>query len=127
MAAGRARRPKRARGSVEELPSGSLRVSVYAGIDPLSKRRHYLREIVPAGPKAAAEAEKVMRRLASQVDERRHPRTDATVGQLLDKHFELLALERSTLSTYQGYADKHIRPLIGSVKVGALDADGAPW
>lgn len=43
-----------ARGSIEELPSGALRVSVYAGIDPLTRRRHYLKEIVPAGPAAAA-------------------------------------------------------------------------
>lgn len=110
------RRRKRMRGNVEELPSGSLRVSVYAGIDPVSKQRHYLREVVPAGPSAAAQAEKVARRLAGQVDERRHPRTKATVDQLLDKHFELATLERSTIATYQGYADKHIRPLIGSVQ-----------
>jgi integrase len=65
-----------------------------------------------------------MRRVANQVDERRHPRTAATVDQLLDRHFELVTLERSTLATYQGYvADKHIRPLIGRVQVGALDAD----
>jgi hypothetical protein len=35
----------------------------------------------------------------------------------------LVTLERSTLATYIGYADKHIRPLIGQVQVGALDAD----
>jgi integrase len=123
MAGSLPRRRARARGRIEELPSGSLRVSVYAGIDPVSKRRHYLREVVPAGPKAMAEAEKVARRLAGQVDERRHPRTTATVDQLLDRHFELVTLERSTRATYLGYADKHIRPLIGHVQVGALDAD----
>ncbi|MCH6171118.1 hypothetical protein [Pseudonocardia alaniniphila] len=36
------RRQKRPRGSIEELPSGSLRVSVYTGIDAVTKRRHYL-------------------------------------------------------------------------------------
>jgi integrase len=123
MPEGRVQRRKRPRGSIEELASGSLRVSVYAGIDPVTKRRHYLREVVPAGPKAEAEADKVMRRLANQVDERRHPRTSATVDQLLDRHFELTSLERATVATYIGYADKHIRPLIGSVKVGDLDAD----
>lgn len=104
------------------LPSGARRVTVYAGIDPVTKRRHRLRKIVPAGPKADAEAEKVMRRLASQVDERRQPRTNATVDQLLDRHFELVTLEENTLATYVGYANKHIRPLIGTVKVGSLDA-----
>jgi integrase len=29
----------------------------------------------------------------------------------------------NTLANYRGLADKHIRPLIGSVKVGALDGD----
>jgi integrase len=116
-------RRKRPRGSIQELGSGSLRVSVYAGIDPVTKRRHYLREVVPAGPKAEAEADRVLRWLANQVDERRHPRTGATVDQLLDRHFELATLERATVATYLGYANKHIRPLIGSVRVGDLDAD----
>jgi hypothetical protein len=40
------------------LPSGVLRVRVYASRDPLTKRDHYLVEIVPPGPEAAAEAEK---------------------------------------------------------------------
>ena len=43
---------RRARGSIDELPSGALRVRVYAGLDPVSKRRHYLSEIIDAGPGA---------------------------------------------------------------------------
>lgn len=70
---------KRARGEIETLPSGSLRVRVYAGIDPVSKKKHYLVETVPAGPGAAKEAEKVRTRLLSQVDERR-PGTPACGG-----------------------------------------------
>ncbi|WP_085916503.1 hypothetical protein [Pseudonocardia autotrophica] len=96
-------------------------MAVCAGIAPVSKRRRYLRETVPAGPSAQREAEKVMRRLATQVDERRSPRTGATVDQLLDKHFELADLDRDTLSTYRGYADRHVRPLIGTTKVGVID------
>jgi integrase len=119
----RIQRRKRVKGSIEQLPSGSLRVSVYAGIDPLTKHRHYLRELVPAGPRAADEAEKVMRGLAGQVDESRNPRTTATVDQLHDRHFELVSLDRTTLDIYKGYANKHIRPLIVTVQVGSLDAD----
>jgi len=63
-------RRRRSRGGLERLPSGALRVVVYAGTDPLTGRRHYLREVVPAGPKAGAEADKVMRRLTAEVDER---------------------------------------------------------
>lgn len=114
---------RRQRGAIDELPSGAYRVRVYAGADPVTGRRHDLVEVIPPGPKAAALAEEARVRLLNQVDEKRHPRTNATVNQLLDRHFDLVTLERSTLATYVGYADKHIRPLIGSVQVGALDAD----
>lgn len=112
----------RRRGRIEELPSGSLRVVVYAGIDPVSKKRHFLRELVPAGPKAHKEAERVLRRLASEIDEDHSPKTSATVGQLLDEHFALLEVERTTRATYETLTRVHVRPLIGKQKVGALRA-----
>jgi hypothetical protein len=99
------------------LPRGALGVSVYAGIDPLSGRRHYLRETVPAGPGAHAAAQKVLRRLAGQVDDRRNPRTAATVDQMLDRYFELLDIEPDTVENYRRLARLHIRPLIGGQKV----------
>ena len=117
-----ARRRARQRGQIEQLPSGSLRVTVYAGTDPLTKRRHYLREVVPAGPTAPADAEKALRRLVVQVDEQRSPRTAATVEQLLDRHVELLEVEPSTLATYRSLTASHIVPLIGRQKVGSLRA-----
>ncbi|KAA2259410.1 hypothetical protein F0L68_20925 [Solihabitans fulvus] len=41
----------RERGTIDELPSGALRVRVYAGIDPASKRRHdLLARTLVAGP-----------------------------------------------------------------------------
>jgi integrase len=66
-------KPKRFRGETETLPSGSLRVKVYVGTDPISKTRMYLRETVPAGPNAEDEAEKVLTRFRHEVYERRHP------------------------------------------------------
>jgi integrase len=42
---------------------------------------------------------------------------------MLDKYFEVIDRDASTVSTYVGYADRHTRPLIGGVKVGALDGD----
>jgi integrase len=55
---------RRRKGRVQRLPSGALRVSVYAGIDPVTKQRHYLKETIPAStPKIQAEADKVLRRL----------------------------------------------------------------
>jgi hypothetical protein len=63
-------------------------VRVYAGLDPLTKKWHYLVETVPAGPNAARQAEKTRTRLLAQVDERRNPRTKATLNQLLDRWLE---------------------------------------
>lgn len=99
--AGSTKRRGRARGGIDQLPSGALRVRVYAGVDPISKKRLYLTEIVPPGPKAGQEAERVRSRLQNQVDERRNPRTRATVGQLLDKWLEVLDVDPSTRRTHE--------------------------
>ena len=121
--AGSQRRPRRQRGSIHELPSGALRVAVYTGYDPVTGTRHYLREIVPAGPAAAGVAERVLRRLAAQVDERRNPRTAAKVDQLLDRYLEALDVGRTTHRMYTRYLEKHVRPFIGHMKAGAVDSE----
>ncbi len=121
-AAGRGRR--RSRGSLERLPSGALRVKVYAGFDPVTQRRHYLTEVVPPGRNADAEAERVRTRLLNQVDERRNPRTNATVEQLLERYLEThFDGEATTLNGYRRATRRHVLPFIGQVKVGQLDAD----
>ena len=114
---------RRTRGRIERLPSGSLRVQVYAGIDPISKQRHYLTETVPAGPRAAATAERVRTRLLQQVDERRAPRTNATVHQLLDRYLEMLDVELTTRERYESVIRTHIRPLLGDLNVGRLNGE----
>ncbi|NLT54989.1 MAG: tyrosine-type recombinase/integrase [Actinomycetales bacterium] len=114
---------KRARGEIETLPSGALRVRVYAGIDPVTRKRHYLVETVPAGPGAAREAEKVRTRLLNQVDEQRNPRTKATVNQLMDRYLEVLDVEETTRDSYQGYIRNHIRPLLGELPLAQLDGE----
>jgi integrase len=113
----------RRRGSIEELPSGALRVRVYAGVDPVTGQRHNLTETIPAGPKAGVQAEQALTRLLNELDERRNPRTNATVNQLLDRYFTMVDAEQTTTRTYVGYARKHIRPLLGELKVGAVDGD----
>jgi integrase len=117
------KRRTRSRGRVEQLPSCSLRAVVYAGTDPLTGRRHFLREVIPTGPKAADEAEKAVRRLAAQVDERKHPRTNATLDQLLDRYLETLDVAESTRKMYAKHAEKHIRPFVGRLKAGAVDVE----
>jgi integrase/DNA-binding transcriptional regulator YhcF (GntR family) len=123
MTAARNGQKRRVRGEIELLPSGSLRVKVYAGIDPLSGRRHYLNETVPPGPNAEKDAEQVRTRLLNQVDEQRNPRTKASVNQLMDRYLELLDVDVNTRRSYEGYIRNYIRPLLGKQPVGRLDGE----
>jgi integrase len=114
---------RRERGSIDELPSGALRVRVYAGTDPITKRRHDLVEVIPAGPKAWDRADEVRRRFVDEVKQRRSPRTMATVDQLLDRYLDQHQGGKRTVTGYREYVDKHVRPFIGKRKVSDLDAD----
>ncbi|GAB1645704.1 tyrosine recombinase XerC [Krasilnikovia sp. MM14-A1259] len=114
---------QRQRGTIDALPSGALRVRVYAGPDPLTKRRHDLTEVIPPGSNAAREAEKAWTRLLNQVDERRNPRTRAKVNQLLDRWLEVLHAEPSTRRGYVLKIEKHVRPMLGGVQVARVDAE----
>ncbi|CAM4098236.1 tyrosine-type recombinase/integrase [Kibdelosporangium persicum] len=114
---------RRTRGEIETLPSGSLRVKVYAGNDPLTGRRHYVSETVPPGPHAEKEAEKVRTKLLNRVDEQRTPRTKATVNQLMDRYLELLDVDVTTRKSYEGYIRNHIRPVLGKLQVGKLNGE----
>ncbi len=89
----------RRRGTIGWLPSGSARVKVYAGVDQLTGKEIWLRETVKARatrPETKREAERVLTRLLNQVDERRSPRTEATVNELLDRWLDVLDVERKT-------------------------------
>jgi hypothetical protein len=117
------RKPRRARGEVELLPSGSYRVRVYAGLDPLTRKRHYLVETVPAGNGAEKQAEKVRTRLLGEVDERRAPRTNPTVAELLDRYLDIVEVEDTTRAGYERMADRYIKPLLGEVRIGRIDGE----
>lgn len=108
----------RARGNIETLRSGAQRVRVYAGVDPVTKKRHSLVEVVPAGPKAWREAEAVRDRLLREIAEKRSPRTTATVDQLLERYLEQFAGSPNTLELYRGHVRNHISPCLGHLKVG---------
>jgi integrase/DNA-binding transcriptional regulator YhcF (GntR family) len=114
---------KAQRGNLEILGSGAIRVRVYAGVDPLTARPHYLKTTIPAGPDALDQAERERIRLLSQVDEGRNPRTKATVDQLMDRYLELLDVDANTRRSYEGYIRNHIRPMLGKLPVGRLNGE----
>jgi len=121
--AGKSRATSRDRGRIEKLPSGSLRVKVYAGTDPLTGRRHDLTETIPAGSAAARDAQKALARLLSQRDEQPNPKTRATVNQLMDRYLELVKIGDTTRPTYEGYIRRHIRPLLGDLQAARLGGE----
>jgi len=113
----------RARGGIETLRSGALRVRVYAGVDPFTGKRHYLTETVAAGRNAWNEAEAIRARLLQEVAERRAPRTNATVDELLDKYLDGFGGSPTTLDLYRTHVRNHISPSLGHLKAGRLDAE----
>lgn len=123
MAARRARK-KIQRGTVDRLESGAVRVRVDAGIDPITKRRHRRMEIIPADtPDQEAVVEKTRVRLINEINERRHPKTRATVNQLLDRYIRDFDGARVTRDGYESLRRNHIAPFIGHLPVGEVDAD----
>lgn len=124
MARSRGSKSKRERGSIDRLPSGALRVRVYAGTDPISHKRHYLTEVIPAGTVDADNlAEKVRTRFLNEIDERRNPRTNTTLSKLLSRYLDQFVGSANTIRRNRGFVKNHVGPLLGDIKVGGLDAE----
>jgi integrase len=113
------RRRRRARGYIEQLPSGSFRAAVYAGVDPLTHKDRYLRETA----KTYDAAQVVLTRLQSQVDEDRHPKSDITVRQAVAQWLEVAKLEDTTRERYNDLIRLYILPTFGEMQAGKLDAE----
>ncbi|HYQ67231.1 hypothetical protein [Actinophytocola sp.] len=109
-----------ARGSISRLPSGSLRVRVYADVHPVTGHQRYLSRTVPGGPAALADAEVACRRLVDQVRDRRHPRTDVTVTELLDRHVDLVHATDTTRRSYRHTVTRHLQPRLGHLRLSAV-------
>lgn len=83
---------RRRRGYIEQLPSGSYRAVVYAGIDPLTQRLRYLR----VTRKTYAEAEIDLTRLQREVDQDKHPKSAITVAEAVEQWMSVAELEETT-------------------------------
>src|SRR5436190_17145072 len=100
-------------GHIERLPSGSYRVIVYAGTDPLTGRRLRFRQTV----KTEEQAQILLGKLLEQVAEGRQPDTGVTVAELLRQYLAVAELDRSTRQTYEGYIRRTIVPALGSMEL----------
>ena len=90
----------RARGAIETLPSGSLRVKkVYARSGPGERPTTLSHRGDSRWSDVAARCGRCLNRLLAQVDERLNPRTNVTVStQLVEKHLGMLQVMPTTLS-----------------------------
>lgn len=112
-------RTRRGRGYIEELPSGSFRVVVPAGRDPLTGRRRSVRETVAT----YADAKVALTRLQGQVDENRHPKSAITLSDLIERWLEVADLEETTRDRYEDLIRLYVTPTLGSTQVGRIDAE----
>jgi hypothetical protein len=103
-------------GYIQQLPSGSFRVSVYAGTDPLTCRQIRLRKTCKT--ERAAQIE--LGRLLEQAAAGRQPETDATVAQLMDRYAEVADWYLSTRKANEVYIRREIKPALGHLEVRKL-------
>ncbi|MGW5051405.1 GntR family transcriptional regulator [Actinokineospora sp. NPDC004072] len=121
------RRRPQPKGYIQRLKSGSLRVRVYAGIDALTGKHHYLDEVIPAGPDAADRAEQARARLVDLVVQDRQPKTNATISQLLRTHLDFTNPDPRSKHSLECYIAKHIDPKIGKRSINAVRAYDFEW
>jgi len=105
--------PRVAKGHIEQLPSGSFRVSVYAGIDPLTRRAIRLKSTVKTEQQARIE----LGRLLKDASEGRTPESGATVATLMDEYAAVAEWDVSTRQTNDGFIRRTIKPALGHMKV----------
>jgi integrase len=96
-------------GHIAQLPSGSYRVEVNLGTDPITRRRIRLRETC----KDLVAAQITLGKLLAQAQAGKEPESGATVGQLLDLYLPLAEWDVSTREGFEGYVRRTIRPGLG--------------
>ena len=117
--------PRAVKGHTEQLPSGSYRVSVYAGVDPLTRQEIRLRSTV----KGELQAQIELGRLLKEASEGRTPEVNATMAGLMDQYVAIAEWDVSTRQTNEGFIRRTIKPALGHLevrKVRGLILDKAP-
>jgi len=99
------------------------RVIVYAGRDPITGRKRQKSLSVAT----RAEAKQAEARLITEVGAGQHRgSSNRTVAELLDRWLDwrqsVRPISPTTVATYRGYIDRAIRPTLGQLPLGRLDA-----
>ena len=105
--------PRVAKGHVEQLPSGSWRARLYAGVDPITQREIRLKATAKTEQQAYIE----LGRLLKEAAEGRIPESDATMAKLLDQYAAVAPWDVSTRQTNEGFIRRTIKPALGHLEV----------
>lgn len=112
----------RQRGRIEKHGK-KLRVIVFAGNDPVTGKRVYLRDTINGTDAAAYKrAQRALNKLLTQVDSQRSAPSSVPLSHALDEWMRTSEIEDSTRETYQGYIDRTIRPVLGDEPVNKITA-----
>ena len=113
---------ERPRGSIETR-GDSLRIRVYAGVDPVTGKPVYLRETVRGTDDAARRtARRTLNRLVAQAEKTRQPSSAVSLGHVIDEWLKVAEHEDSTRESYLGYIERTIKPALGSMPITKLSA-----
>jgi integrase len=110
---------KTGKGHIERLPSGSFRVKVYAGTDPITGKERYLRETCPDETSAAIKLGEFLKKAEGH----RTPERDVLFDRVLDTYLEVTPLAAKTRVTHENYIARIIRPVLGGKKARAIGPD----
>jgi integrase len=106
-------------GHIERLPSGSYRISVYAGTDPLTRRPIRLRATARTETQARIELGKLL----EKARDGRSPEAGVTMAKLLDEYAPIAAWDVSTRQTNEGFIRRTLKPSIGHLKIRQVNGE----
>jgi integrase len=108
-----------AKGHIELLPSGSYRVQVYCGTDPVTGKPRRVKRTVKTEAKAAAELANLLRAAEAE----NSPDDAATLALALERYLEVTDLGVSTRATNETYIRRVLLPVLGHVKLRKIGPD----
>ncbi len=86
---------------------------MYVGVDPLTRRRVYLK----ATARTEKQAQVELGKLLGKASDGRRPESDATVAKLLEEYAQIAGWDLSTRESNLGYIRRTLRPALGSMQV----------
>ena len=120
--------PPRKHPGIRQLGPSQWEVNVSAGIDvakTAATGRTVYRRIYRRVAGTLTDAKNARQALAVESRQGRYGGTDATVDDLLDawlRELERIGRAPKTITSYRSYADKHVRPIFGKMKVRQVTA-----